>query len=135
MNFLTFIIYILSILATIEDTIKTEENVSDKTNPLSQNSPLKSSIPSRIKFVRHHSAPLHHRSPVKMRERLMEQQDLEEMQARIRVFRQDLYKYKSTYCRSPIKRSNIIGGDIRSSPFKIPLPQTPPKRYKINRFQ
>jgi hypothetical protein len=93
-------------------------------------SPSKSSIPSRIKFVRHHSAPLHHRSPIKMRERLMEQQDLEEIRARIRAFRNDLYKYKSTYTRSPVKRPNIIGGDTTPSPFKLPTPQTPTKRYK-----
>jgi hypothetical protein len=66
-----------------------------------------------------------------MRERLMEQQDLEEIRARIRTFRNDLYKYKSTYSRSPIKRLNIIGiGDTTPSPFKLPAPQTPVKRYK-----
>jgi len=65
-----------------------------------------------------------------MRERLMEQQDLEEIRARIRAFRNDLYKYKSTYSRSPVKRPNIIGGDTTPSPFKLPSPQTPAKRYK-----
>lgn len=91
-------------------------------------SPSKSSIPSRIKFVRHHSAPLHHRSPVKMRERPLEQQDLEDIRTRIRAFRNDLYKYKSTYSRSPIKRLNSTGADPITSPFKIPAPQTPVKR-------
>lgn len=117
------------------EIIKSEEN--DMSNQLFQNSPSKSSIPSRIKFVRHHSAPLHHRSPVKMRERPMEQQDLEEMRTRIRAFRNDLYKYKSTYSRSPIKRPNIIGaGDLITSPFKHPAPQTPTKRYEnqMNNF-
>lgn len=98
------------------------------TDPLSENTHGKSSIPIRIKFVRHHSAPIHHRSPVKMRERHMEQQDLEEIRTRIRAFRNDLYKYKSTYSRSPIKRSNMLG-DITTSPFKHPSPQTPVKRY------
>lgn len=91
-------------------------------------SPSKSSIPSRIKFVRHHSAPLHHRSPVKMRERPLEQQDLEEIRTRIRAFRSDLYKYKSNYSRSPIKRLNSTGADPITSPFKVPAPQTPVKR-------
>jgi hypothetical protein len=65
-----------------------------------------------------------------MRERLMEQQDLEEIRARIRAFRNDLYKYKSTYTRSPVKHPNIIGGYTTPSPFKLPTPQTPTKRYK-----
>jgi hypothetical protein len=111
--------------------MKSEDLVSDETTPLPEASPSKSAIPSRLKFVRHHSAPLHHRSPIKMRERLMEQQDLEDIRARIRVFRNDLYKYKSTYTRSPIKRPYIIGGDATPSPFKLPAPQTPVKRYKI----
>ena len=64
-----------------------------------------------------------------MRERLMEQQDLEEIRTRIRAFRNDLYKYKSTYARSPIKRLNSsTGGDTTPSPFKLPGPQTPVKR-------
>jgi hypothetical protein len=63
-----------------------------------------------------------------MRERLMEQQDLEEIRTRIRAFRNDLYKYKSTYSRSPIKRLNSTGGDTTPSPFKLPTPQTPVKR-------
>ncbi|UJR25884.1 hypothetical protein I4U23_007232 [Adineta vaga] len=108
---------------TSNSTIKLEE-----TNQLPKDSLMKSSIPTRIKFVRHHSAPLHHRSPVKMRERFMEQQDLEDIRTRIRAFRNDLYKYKSTYSRSPIKRSNIIG-DKTTSPFKHPSPQTPVKSY------
>ena len=66
-----------------------------------------------------------------MRERLMEQQDLEEIRARIRAYRTDLYKYKSTYTRSPIKRFNTTGTDTPSSPFKLPTAQTPVKRYKI----
>ena len=102
---------------------------SEETDQLPETSPLKSSIPSRIKFVRHHSAPLHHRSPVKMRERLMEQQDLDEIRTRIRAYRNDLYKYKSTYSRSPIKRPLTIG-DTTLSPFKLPGPQTPSKRYR-----
>jgi hypothetical protein len=65
-----------------------------------------------------------------MRERLMEQQDLEEIRTRIRAFKNDLYKYKSTYTRSPIKRLNIIEGSTTPSPFKLPAPQTPVKRYK-----
>jgi hypothetical protein len=104
--------------------------VLDEPSSLPVSSPYKSSIPSRIKFVRHHSAPLHHRSPVKMRERLMEQQDLEDIRTRIRAFRNDLYKYKSTYTRSPIKRLNSTGGEVHLSPFKHPSPQTPVKRYK-----
>ena len=100
---------------------QSEEHCSDV-------SPSKSSIPSRIKFVRHHSAPLHHRSPVKMREQPLEQQDLEDIRTRIRAFRNDLYKYKSTYSRSPIKRLNSTGADLPTSPFKIPAPQTPVKR-------
>ena len=104
-----------------QETIQSEE-------PPSIASPTKSAIPSRMKFVRHHSAPLHHRSPVKMRERPMEQQDLEEFRTRIRAFRADLYKYKSTYSRSPIKRLTSTGADLSTSPFKIPSPQTPIKR-------
>lgn len=91
-------------------------------------SPSKSAVLSRVKFVRHQSAPLHHRSPVKMRERPLEQQELEEIRTRIRAFRTDLYKYKSTYSRSPIKRLNSTGTDPSTSPFKIPAPQTPVKR-------
>jgi hypothetical protein len=106
----------------------TTETLSDKTDQLPETSLPKSSIPTRIKFVRHHSAPLHHRSPIKMRERLMEQQDLEEIRTRIRAYRNDLYKYKSTYSRSPIKRLNT-NGDTTLSPFKLPAPQTPVKRY------
>ena len=111
------------------DSLESEEILSAKTDEVTKTSPSKSSIPSRIKFVRHHSAPLHHRSPVKMRERLMEHQDLEEIRARIRAFRNDLYKYKSTYSRSPIKRPNNTTGDSTPSPFKLPAPQTPLKRY------
>ncbi|CAF4307876.1 unnamed protein product, partial [Adineta steineri] len=69
----------------------------------------KSPIPTRIKFVRHQSAPLHHRSPIKMREHTIEPQDLEEIRARIRAYRIELHKYKSTYSRSPIKRFNTNG--------------------------
>lgn len=83
--------------------------------------PAKSSIPTRIQFVRHHSAPLHHRSPVKMRERPIEQQDLEDIRTRIRAYRTDLYKYKSSYSRSPIKRFNSTGGELPPSPFKTPI--------------
>jgi hypothetical protein len=127
-NYIVLIFNIFLATTDVHDTIKSEE---DKIDPPFKASPSKSSIPSRIKFVRHHSAPLHHRSPVKMRERLMEHQDLEEIRARIRVFRNDLYKYKSTYSRSPIKRPpNINGGDTTPSPFKLPKPQTPIKRYK-----
>lgn len=89
----------------------------------------KPSIPSRITFVRHHSAPLHHRSPIKMRERPMEQQDLEDIRARIRAYRTDLYKYKSSYSRSPIKRFHSTGGEAPPSPFKMPTPQTPVKSH------
>ncbi|CAF0857906.1 unnamed protein product [Adineta ricciae] len=105
-----------------------DANDMKETHHSSENTHGKSSIPIRIKFVRHHSAPIHHRSPVKMRERHMEQQDLEEIRTRIRAFRNDLYKYKSTYSRSPIKRSNMLG-DITTSPFKYPSPQTPVKSY------
>ncbi|CAF2744215.1 unnamed protein product [Rotaria sp. Silwood2] len=119
-----------SSLSTTEnhDTIQSNEILSDNKGSLRETSSTKSLIPSRIKFVRHHSAPLHHRSPIKMREGSIEQQDLDDIRARIRTFRNDLYKYKSTYSRSPMKRPNIIG-DILSSPFKHPTPQTPVKSY------
>ncbi|CAF0855703.1 unnamed protein product [Rotaria sordida] len=103
------------------DTIESSEIISNNNEPLQETSSIKSSISTRIKFVRHHSAPLHHRSPIKIRENAIAQQDLEDIRTRIRAFRNDLYKYKSTYSRSPIKRSNIIG-DVSSSPFKHPTP-------------
>ncbi|CAF4393328.1 unnamed protein product, partial [Adineta steineri] len=58
----------------------------------------------------------------------IEPQDLEEIRARIRAYRIELHKYKSTYSRSPIKRFNT-NGDITTSPFKHPSPQTPGKSY------
>ncbi|CAF3328191.1 unnamed protein product [Rotaria sp. Silwood1] len=117
-------------ISTIDnpDTTQRNEIISDNTDSLPKTSSTKSLIPSRIKFVRHRSAPLHHRSPIKMREASIEQQDLEDIRARIHAFRNDLYKYKSIYSRSPIKRSNIIG-DALSSPFKYPPPHTPIKSY------
>jgi len=123
--------HIYKIIWIFPSILVTTETLSDKTDQLPETSLPKSSIPTRIKFVRHHSAPLHHRSPIKMRERLMEQQDLEEIRTRIRAYRNDLYKYKSTYSRSPIKRLNS-NGDTTLSPFKLPAPQTPVKRYKKN---
>jgi hypothetical protein len=68
-----------------------------------------------------------------MRERFAEQVDLEDMRARIRAFRNDLYKYKSTYSRSPIKRPNLLG-DPTLSPFKQPGPPSPMKRYEEQAF-
>ena len=113
--------------------VTSNETVFDKKKYQTESiSPLKSSIPSQIKFARHHSAPLHHRSPIKMRERLMGQEDLEDIRKRIRAFRNDLYKYKLTYSRSPIKRPCIIM-DTPSSPFKLPVPRTSLKRYHSHR--
>jgi len=98
-------------------SIASEDGISDVN--------AKSSIPSRLKFVRHHSAPLHHRSPVKTREQPIDQQDLDDIRTRIRAYRTDLYKYKASYSRSPIKRFHSTGNETPPSPFKI---QTPIKR-------
>lgn len=88
---------------------------------------MKSSIPSRLKFVRHQSAPLHHRSPVKMRDRDTEQIDLTEIKEQIRSYRMELYKFKSNYSRSPIKRVPQLT-NLPTSPFKHSAPTTPVKR-------
>ncbi|CAF3281953.1 unnamed protein product [Rotaria socialis] len=127
---LSFRYHLKSILAPTENRISIESNeiISANKDELPQTSAIKSSVASRIKFVRHHSAPLHHRSPIKMREGSIGQQELEEIRTRIRVFRNDLYKYKSTHSRSPIKRPNIIG-DVLTSPFKHPTQLTPVKSY------
>ena len=121
----------LAITATCRDLLKERERAYSIFSSFSATaaamSPAKSSIPSRIQFVRHHSAPLHHRSPVKVRDCLTEPQDVEDMRTRIHAFRRELYKYKSTYSRSPVKRSSIIGDPI-TSPFRHPSPQTPVKR-------
>ncbi|CAM4840530.1 unnamed protein product, partial [Rotaria magnacalcarata] len=109
-------------------SIESNEIISASKDELPQTSAIKSSVPSRIKFVRHHSAPLHHRSPIKMREGSIGQQELEDIRTRIRVFRNDLYKYKSAYSRSPIKCPNI-NGDVLTSPFKHPTQLTPVKSY------
>ncbi|CAF0880917.1 unnamed protein product [Adineta steineri] len=115
----------------VEEESKLFETNLDQCTPnlsLETTTVPKSPIPTRIKFVRHQSAPLHHRSPIKMREHTIEPQDLEEIRARIRAYRIELHKYKSTYSRSPIKRFNT-NGDITTSPFKHPSPQTPGKSY------
>lgn len=106
-----------------QSTIK-KEVIDVDPNPFISNE--KPSIPSRIKFVRHQSAPLHHRSPVKARDKPIGQEELEEIRTRIRAFRNDLYKYKSTYSRSPIK-PNANFGDKLISPFKSP--STPIKSF------
>lgn len=108
-------------------SVKTEMTQSDEMLVDMNVSKAKPSFPSRVKFVRHQSAPLHHRSPVKMRERPMEQEELNEMRAKIRAFRSDMYKYKAAYSRSPNKRCQHTG-DVPTSPFKSPAPQTPGKR-------
>lgn len=92
------------------------------------NSPIKSSVPNRVKFVRHQSAPLHHRSPVKTRDRPDEQMDMTEFQEQMRAYRMELYKFKSSYSRSPIKQRPTVMNDSPTSPFKQSAPSTPVKR-------
>lgn len=100
---------------------ETTENSIQKL-PFEFNSPKKSTIGGRLKFVRHQSAPLHHRSPVKSREPLMNEQNLDDIRAEIRTYRMELYKYKTSYTRSPIKRVASSGFESPKSPFKHPTP-------------